>query len=91
MSPMDFKTHEQAMGCLSCGRSGWTPESHFPQEPGLWDRPCPNCGQMTVWVTEPRERMARPEGEDLTLAEEHLGKAKEGLKKLKALKKKAKL
>lgn len=53
MSP---DTHEQAMACLSCGLAGFTPESHFPQVDGLWDRPCPGCGEMTVWITEPRER-----------------------------------
>lgn len=43
----------QAMACLTCGLAGVTPEDHFPQEPGLWDQPCPDCGAMTVWVTEP--------------------------------------
>ena len=79
---MDFKTHEQAMACLTCGLAGETPEAHFPQETGLWDRPCPNCGEMTVWVTEPRERKERPAGEDLRLAKEHLAKAKDALTKL---------
>jgi hypothetical protein len=57
---MNFKTHEQAMACLSCGLAGVTPEKFFPQEPGLWDQPCPQCGAMTVWVTEPRERTPPP-------------------------------
>ncbi len=50
------ETHEQAMACLTCGLAGATPPDHFPQEPGLWDRPSPQCGEQTVWVTEPRER-----------------------------------
>jgi Zn finger protein HypA/HybF involved in hydrogenase expression len=56
MSAMTFVTHEQAMACMTCALAGFTPESHFPQEPGLWDQPCPKCGAMTVWVTEPRPR-----------------------------------
>lgn len=50
------ETHEQAMACLTCGLGGVTPDDHFPQKPGLWDRPCPQCGQQTVWVTEVREK-----------------------------------
>lgn len=49
-------THGQAMACLNCGLAGETPKDHFPQEPGLWDRPCPKCGHTEVWVTEIRER-----------------------------------
>jgi hypothetical protein len=48
------ETHEQAMLCTSCGLAGMTPPDHFPQTPGLWDRPCPKCGYDSVWVTEPR-------------------------------------
>lgn len=48
------ETHEQAMACLTCGLAGTTPADHFPQEPGLWDRPCPQCGEQTVWVTDIR-------------------------------------
>lgn len=48
------ETHEQAMACTNCALAGWTPPEHFPQEPGLWDCPCPRCGVMAVWVTEPR-------------------------------------
>jgi hypothetical protein len=51
---MTPQTHEQAMACLSCGLSGYVPDEHFPQEPGLWDRPCPRCDAMLVWVTEVR-------------------------------------
>ena len=47
-------THEQGMACLACELAGLTPAEHFPQEPGLWDRPCPRCGERQVWVTEPR-------------------------------------
>lgn len=53
---VSYATHEQAMACLTCGLAGETPENHFPQDDGLWDRPCPQCGAMTVWVTEVRER-----------------------------------
>lgn len=47
---------EQAMACLSCGLAGMTPESHFPLPAGLWDQPCPKCGEQTVWITEVREK-----------------------------------
>lgn len=53
---MTYATHEQAMACLSCGLAGAVPESHFPLEPGLWERPCPRCSAMSVWVTEVRAR-----------------------------------
>jgi len=58
---MTTETHEQAMACLSCGLAGWTPDKHFPQSPGLWDRPCPQCGERTVWITETREKEAEQE------------------------------
>ena len=58
MAKISFAKYEQAMGCLSCGLAGFTPEAHFPQEPGLWDRPCPKCGEEAVWVTEVTERDA---------------------------------
>jgi hypothetical protein len=51
---VSFETHEQAMLCVSCSLAGMTPTDHFPQAPGLWDRPCPRCGEESVWVTEPR-------------------------------------
>jgi hypothetical protein len=51
-------THEQAMACTACGLAGMTPDDHFPQRPGLWDRPCPKCGEQAVWVTPPREKNA---------------------------------
>lgn len=51
-----FATHEQAMACMGCALAGFTPEAFFPQEPGLWERPCPRCGEFTVWVTEVRSR-----------------------------------
>lgn len=56
-----FATHEQGMGCLNCGLAGFVGEEHFPQEPGVWERPCPDCGMRTVWVTEPRERATAEE------------------------------
>ena len=56
---LSAETHEQAMACLECALAGFTPADHFPQEPGLWDRPCPRCGAMAVWVTEPRLKEAR--------------------------------
>lgn len=56
MSRVTFETHEQAMACLTCGLAGFTPEDYFPQADGLWDLPCPSCCEMTVWVTEIRER-----------------------------------
>jgi predicted RNA-binding Zn-ribbon protein involved in translation (DUF1610 family) len=61
MSKMTAETHEQAMGCLSCGLAGMTPDEHFPQSPGLWDQPCPQCGEHMVWVAEPREKEAEQE------------------------------
>lgn len=57
MMEMTTDTHEQDMACLECGLAGLTPPDHFPQEPGVWDRPCPRCGG-TVWVGEPRKRDA---------------------------------
>lgn len=59
MSVMTNETHEQAMACLSCGLAGFTPPESFPQAAGLWDRPCPKCGEQTVWVTEPTPRAMR--------------------------------
>jgi predicted RNA-binding Zn-ribbon protein involved in translation (DUF1610 family) len=56
MTLLSSETHEQAMACVTCGLAGMTPDDHFPQEPGLWDSPCPRCGAPTVWVTEPREK-----------------------------------
>ena len=53
---MTSDTHEQAMACTSCFLSGYVPPEHFPQTPGLWDRPCPRCSELAVWVTEVRER-----------------------------------
>ncbi len=61
MARMTPETHEQAMCCTTCALAGYTPASHFPQEPGLWDQPCPRCGALTVWVTEPREKETQPE------------------------------
>lgn len=62
MSRMTPDTHEQAMACLFCGLAGVVPAEHFPQEAGLWDSECPNCGERSVWVTEVREREgSRPE------------------------------
>lgn len=57
---MTADTHEQAMGCTKCFLAGFTPPEHFPQTPGLWDRPCPKCGEYAVWVTEPREIETEP-------------------------------
>lgn len=48
------QTHEQAMACTDCGLAGFVPDEHFPQQPGVWDRPCPKCSG-TVWVTAVRE------------------------------------
>lgn len=31
----------EAMACTSCGLAGMTPESAFPQKPGLWRHGCP--------------------------------------------------
>jgi hypothetical protein len=45
-------THFQAMACLACGLAGACPPEHFPQRPGLWDLPCPQCGKFAVWVTQ---------------------------------------
>ena len=56
MAEITFATHEQAMACLNCGLAGFTPSDYFPQEPGPWDRPCPNCGETRVWVTETRRK-----------------------------------
>lgn len=56
MAMMSAETHEQAMACTACGLAGWTPDNFFPQEPGLWDSPCPRCGEVAVWVTEPRTK-----------------------------------
>ena len=81
----DFKRHEQVMACLSCLLAGFVPEPNFPQEPGLWEHPCPRCGASSVWVTEPRERKEGPEGEELRLAVEHLAKAETGIEMLKNL------
>lgn len=53
---MTSETHEQAMACLGCGLAGTTPPDFFPQEPGLWDQPCPQCGALMVWVTEPMRK-----------------------------------
>ena len=53
---ISFDQWEQAMACLTCGLAGMTPEEAFPQEPGLRDQPCPRCGAMAVWVTEPRPK-----------------------------------
>lgn len=50
-------TKEQAMACTSCGLAGVVPDEHFPQVPGLWDRPCPQCGEQAVWVTEVCDRI----------------------------------
>ncbi len=61
MSTVSAETHEQAMACLTCGLAGVTPPEHFPQEPGLWDTPCPQCGAPTVWVTEISTREATHE------------------------------
>lgn len=47
------ETHSQAMACLACGLAGLTPPDHFPQESGPWDQPCPECGSLAVWVSEP--------------------------------------
>jgi predicted RNA-binding Zn-ribbon protein involved in translation (DUF1610 family) len=44
------------MACMACGLAGMTPPDHFPQEAGLWDQQCPQCGEFMVWVTEPREK-----------------------------------
>jgi hypothetical protein len=55
MSKITAETHEQAMACTKCFLSGFVPDEHFPQEPGLWDRPCTRCGEYAVWVTEIRE------------------------------------
>lgn len=51
-----FETHMQAMACTSCFLAGETPPEHFPQRPGLWEHPCPKCGENAVWVTPPRPR-----------------------------------
>lgn len=56
MSRITFEAYEQGMACLSCGLAGETPEYAFPQEPGPWDTPCPQCGAEEVWVTEVRPR-----------------------------------
>lgn len=63
---MSSVTHEQAIACLTCGLAGNCPPNYFPQELGLWDRPCPQCGEMTVWVTEPREKDEPGEEEPMT-------------------------
>ncbi len=51
-----YGTHEQAMACMTCGLAGETPDYAFPQDPGLWENPCPGCGELSVWVTEIRKR-----------------------------------
>jgi predicted RNA-binding Zn-ribbon protein involved in translation (DUF1610 family) len=56
MMQVTYETHEQAMACLNCGLAGETPEHAFPQDDGLWDQPCPECGEHMVWVTQIRER-----------------------------------
>ena len=61
MSAVTFDTHWQAMACLACALAGETPESHFPQEEGLWEHPCPACGETAVWVTPVARR-----GEDFS-------------------------
>jgi len=49
-------THQQMMACTMCGLAGEVPPEHFPQVPGLWDRPCPRCTNRAVWVTQLRQR-----------------------------------
>jgi len=51
-----FATHEQVMACTVCMLSGLVPDEHFPQTPGLWERPCPRCTNRAVWVTQTRPR-----------------------------------
>jgi len=58
MNMVTHETHEQAMACLSCGLAGLVPPDHFPQEDGLWDLPCPQCGEHKVWVAPFREKAA---------------------------------
>ena len=55
MSKITPETHEQAMACLSCGLAGLCPPDSLPQADGLWDRSCPQCGEYSVWITEPME------------------------------------
>ena len=55
-SEMSPATHEQMMACTKCFLAGCVPDEHFPQTPGLWDRPCPKCGENAVWVTAVRTR-----------------------------------
>lgn len=55
-SDMTPETHEQAMVCTACALAGFVPSEHFPQTPGLWDQPCPQCNENAVWVTEVRPR-----------------------------------
>lgn len=66
---MTSVTHEQAMACLTCGLAGRCPPNYFPQEPGLWDQPCPQCGHQAVWITEPSEK--NEPGEEEPMTDEH--------------------
>ncbi len=56
-------TEEQAIACLSCGASELITQDSERLPPGKWpawepmlqEFPCPKCGEVKVWATEPRE------------------------------------
>jgi hypothetical protein len=50
------ETHQQIMMCLGCLLASEVPDEYFPQQEGLWDRPCPRCEKFLVWVTDAKAR-----------------------------------
>lgn len=63
--PMDGEVLEQAIACMTCAagelvRSDserMTGHEWPPWRPGLQAFPCPQCGGVTCWATEPRESL----------------------------------
>lgn len=60
---------EQGIACLACGASELIlqnserfPVGKWPAwEPGLQPFACPDCGEVMVWATEPRDHIAETE------------------------------